>query len=140
MTPRLLAYQLLLKTEKGNQSSNIILDNALKGSDLSSADKRLASVLFYGVTERRITLDYQISRLSARPINELDESVLTALRMGIYQLAFLDRVPAHAAINETVDLCSRKTSGFVNAVLRSYTRGNGILLPSKENIVNYVKN
>jgi len=138
MTPRLLAHQLLIKAEKGNQYSNIILDNALKDSGLSDADKRLASILFYGVTERKITLDYQISRLSSRPINELDESVINALRLGIYQLAFLDRVPAHAAINETVSLCTRKSSGFVNAILRAYTRGNGILLPAKEDLVSYL--
>lgn len=138
MTPRLLAYQLLLKAEKGNQYSNIILDNALKEHGLSDADTRLASALFYGVIERKITLDYQVSSLSARPISELDSSVLTALRMGIYQLAFLDRIPAHAAINETVGLCTKRTAGFVNAILRAFTRGNGISLPSRESLVNYL--
>ena len=138
MTPRLLAYELLLKAEKGNQYSNIILDNALKEHEMGDADKRLASALFYGVIERKITLDYQISKLSARPIKELDTSVMTALRIGVYQLAFLDRIPAHAAINETVSLCSRKTSGFVNAILRAYTRGNGIVLPAKEDTANYL--
>lgn len=138
MTPRLLAYNLLIKSEKGNQYSNIILDNALKQNNMNDADKRLVSALFYGVTEKRITLDYQISRLSSRPIDELDISVLTAIRLGIYQLEFLDRIPAHAAINETVELCSKKVSGFVNAVLRAYTRSKGMVLPEKNDFVKYL--
>lgn len=138
MTPRLLAHELLVKAEKSKQYSNIALDNALKTSDMSDADKRLTAILFYGVTEKRITLDYQISKLSSRPIKELDGAVLTALRLGIYQLEYLDRIPAHAAINETVDLCSRKTAGFVNAILRGYTRQKGITLPEKENTEEYL--
>ena len=138
MTPRLLAYNLLLKAEKYNQYSNIILDNALTDSGMSNPDRRLASTLFYGVIEKKLTLDYQIANLSQRPINKLDIEVLTALRLGIYQLAFLDRIPAHAAINETVNLCSKKVSGFVNAVLRSYTRCDGIALPEKDDTVKYL--
>ena len=138
MTPRALAFDLLSKAEKSKQYSNITLDNALKSCDMSDADKRLASVLFYGVTEKKITLDYQIARLSSRPVKELDSAVLTAIRMGIYQLAFLDRIPAHAAINETVSLCTRKTAGFVNAILRAYTRASGITLPSKSDSVSYL--
>ncbi len=138
MTPRLLAYELLLKCEKNKQFSNIVLDNALKTVDLNEADKRLASVLFYGVTERKITLDYRISKLSNRPLEELDINVLTALRLGIYQLVYLDRVPAHAAINETVALCSRKTAGFVNAILRAHTRNDSFELPSKSDFSSYI--
>ena len=138
MTPRLLAHQLLIKAEKGNQYSNIILDNALREHTLNDADSRLASALFYGVTERKITLDYQISKLSNRPISELDAAVITALRLGIYQLAFLDRIPPHAAINETVELCTKKTAGFVNAILRAFTRSKGVLLPDREDIVKYL--
>lgn len=137
-TPRALAFELLTKAEKSKQYSNISLDNALKGSDMSDADKRLTSILFYGVTEKKITLDYRISQLSSRPLSELDAGVLTALRMGLYQLIYLDRVPAHAAINETVDLCSRRTSGFVNAILRSHTRSPKSDLPPRENESEYL--
>lgn len=138
MTPRFLAFDLLRKAEKSKQYSNIVLDNALKGADMSEADKRLASALFYGVTEKKITLDHRIAELSSRPLCELDDSVLTALRMGLYQLIYLDRIPPHAAINETVALCSRKTSGFVNAVLRQHTRLPEMKLPSKENMPEYL--
>ncbi len=138
MTSRKLAFDLLVRSEKSKQYSNIALDNALSSCDMGDADKRLASSLFYGVTEKRISLDYMISRLSSRPISELDLNVLTALRMGIYQLAFLDRIPPHAAINETVALVNRKSSGFVNAVLRAYTRQAPIELPSRDNLCEYL--
>ena len=132
MEPRRLAYDLLQRLERNNQFSNIILDRALTDNGMSDADKGLATALLYGVTERRLTLDFQISRLSSRPIGDLDLSVLTALRMGLYQLIYMDRIPPHAAINETVSLCSRKTAGFVNAILRGYTRDPKLEYPSSE--------
>ena len=137
MTPRSLAYDLLERSEKSKQYSNIALDHALEKSGMSPADKRLASALFYGVTERRITLDYRISQLSSRPVSELDAEVLCALRMGLYQLMYLDRVPPHAAINETVELCKKRFSGFVNAILRAHTR-EPFVLPSREDAVEYL--
>lgn len=138
MTPRTLAFDLLIKAEKSRQYSNIALDNALRGSNMSDADKRLCSALFYGVTEKRITLDYRISSLSERTLSELDPAVLTALRLGLYQLIFLDRIPPHAAINETVSLVSRKQSGFVNAVLRAHTRAPELSLPTRDDPVKYL--
>ena len=120
--PRMLALELLLKAEKSKQYSNIALDHALEESDLCDVDKKLASILFYGVTERKITLDHRISELSSRRVDELDGKVLCALRIGLYQLIYLDRIPPHAAINETVALCPKKSAGFVNAILRAHTR------------------
>lgn len=137
MTPRLLAYELLGKAEKSKQFSNIALDHALESSDMSDLDKRLASILFYGVIERRITLDYRIKQLSSRPIDSIDQSVLCAIRLGLYQLMYLDRIPPHAAINETVGLCTRKSAGFVNAILRSHTR-TPISFPDKTDICEYL--
>ena len=132
MTPRKLAFDLLQKVEKNDQFLNIALDHALSDASLSALDRSLAAALVYGVYEKRITLDYQISRLSNRNIETLDASVLTALRLGLYQLAFMDRIPPHAAINETVGLCPRRSTGFVNALLRAFTRGDGLLLPKKD--------
>ncbi len=129
MKPRQLAYDLLQRLEKNKQFSNIALDKALSDSDMNEADKGLCSALVYGVTERRLTLDYQIKQLSSRPPSELDPPVLTALRMGIYQLAFMDRIPDHAAINETVGLCPMRVRGFVNAVLRAFCRAGGLIYP-----------
>ena len=134
MTARQTAQRILIKTENSKGYSNISLDHALEGSGLSAPDKALVSALVYGVIERRITLDYIISKLSSRDIKNIDKETLAALRLGIYQLRFMDRIPPHAAINETVSLCSRKSSGFVNAILRSYTRLTApVELPNREN-------
>ena len=133
MTARQTAQRILIKTENSKGYSNISLDHALEGSELSAPDKALTSALVYGVIERRITLDYIISKLSSRDIKNIDKETLAALRLGIYQLRFMDRIPPHAAINETVSLCSRKSSGFVNAILRSYTRLTApVELPSRD--------
>lgn len=138
MTARELTLSLLMKGEKTKQYSNIVLDNALKNAELSSADRGLVSALFYGVIERRITLDYQIKSLATRDISDIDEKTVNALRIGLYQLIYLDRIPPHAAINESVSLCSRKSAGFANAILRSFLRRGGISLPDKSNTLEYL--
>ncbi len=138
MTARELTLSLLMKGEKTKQYSNIVLDNALKNSELSSADRGLVSALFYGVIERRITLDYQIKSLATRDISDIDEKTVNALRIGLYQLIYLDRIPPHAAINESVSLCSRKSAGFANAILRSFLRRGGVSLPDKSNTLEYL--
>ncbi len=119
---RQIVFNTLKKCESSGQYSNIALDVALNRSALKENDRALAAAIFYGVIEKRITLDYIISKLSSRKLSDVDTDTLTALRMGIYQLRFLERIPDHAAINETVELCKAKTRGFVNAVLRAYTR------------------
>ncbi len=129
--PRALALKLLCDSQKNGQFSNIALDKALDDSTLSNADKRLCTRLFYGVTERRLTLDHYISSLSSRPLSEIDPTTLNIIRIGIYQLAYTDKIPPHAAINETVNLATRRTSGFVNGILRAYTRAGNISLPDK---------
>lgn len=132
MSPRKLAFSLLQKAETNDQYLNIALDHALDASSLSELDRALAATLVYGVTERRLTLDYQIDRLSSRQGNELDLAVRTALRLGLYQLIYLDRIPAHAAVDESVSLVSRRASGFVNAILRAYTRDPHLSLPDRD--------
>ena len=138
MNARTLVLELLLKTEGSKQYSNIALDNALKKSELSPADKGLASALFYGVIERRITLDYQIKSLSSRELAKIDSRTLNALRIGLYQLIYLNRIPHHAAINESVSLCPRKSAGFANAILRSFLRKGGLTLPDPANTIEYL--
>ena len=104
-------------------------DRALHGEaarlGLSPRDRALAMRLAYGVVQRRDTLDHVIATLAGRPIRKLEPAVLAALRLGVLQLAFLDRVPAHAAVTESVELAkrdSRAGSGLVNAVLRRAAR------------------
>ncbi len=133
MTSRHLAFCLLQKAEKNDQFLNVALDHALLESGLEDEDRALAAALIYGVTERKLTLDYQLSMLCDRPIHQLDLPVLTALRLGLYQLIYLDRIPPHAALNETVALLPKKTAGYVNAVLRKYTRFPHLILPPRKN-------
>jgi 16S rRNA (cytosine967-C5)-methyltransferase len=129
-SPRALALQLLRRFEGDSLYSNLILDTALRRNPLSDADRGLLTALVYGVIERRLTLNYLIGKLSDRPAAQLDTDVLILLRMGIYQLRYMDRIPPHAALNETVALAPRHAKGFVNAVLRQYTRvGATIALP-----------
>ena len=130
--PRRMALELLIKTQRAKQFSNIALDKALESCDLGDADRRLVSALFYGVTERMLTLDHRIGQLSSRPLGDIDTDTLNTLRLGLYQLMFMDKIPPHAAINETVSLCPRRTSGFVNGILRAHTRGGEMALPDKD--------
>ena len=132
-TPRALALSLLLRCESDKLYSNLILDTAIRRNKLSDADRGLLTALVYGVLEKRITLDYLIGALSDRPADKLDAEVRLCLRLGLYQLRFMDRIPAHAALNETVSLAPKRARGFVNALLRRYTREcESIALPAKE--------
>ena len=104
-------------------------DRALHGEarryGLEPRDRALATRLSYGVVQRRATLDHVIERLAARPVAKLEPAVLAALRLGVLQLAFLDRIPAHAAVGESVELAkqsSKRGAGLVNAVLRRAAR------------------
>jgi len=93
--------------------------------DLEGRDRAFAMRLAYGTVQRRLTLDWLIGRLSGRPPEQLDPPVLAALRIGLYQLAFMDGVPDHAAVSESVDLAKHAGGGgfrLVNAVLRRATR------------------
>lgn len=125
-TARYAVYELLMKMEKGAYS-NIALDSVLSSESFSPENRRFVSRLFYGVTERKLTLDYIISEYSKKPPEKLDREVLTVLRMGLYQLLFCDSVPDSAAVNESVKIIKQagKTgaSGFVNGILRSFIRG-----------------
>ena len=132
-TPRALALSLLLRCEHDNLYSNLILDTAIRRNTLSDADRGLLTALVYGVLEKKLTLDYLIGQLSDRPADGLDAEVRILLRMGLYQLRFMDRIPAHAALNETVSLAPKRSRGFVNALLRRYTReGEQIAMPDRE--------
>ena len=85
---RVLAVKMLDKTFSNDGFSNIVVDKALSSSELSPQDKKLCSIIYYGVLERKITLDYIISKYSKKPLNKLDNSVLNILRSGIYQILY----------------------------------------------------
>ncbi len=130
---RRAALDILLRMEQdaGEGYSNRLLDAAISKYAFDGADRALLSRLVSGVTERRITLDYIISKFSKSPLSKLDADALCLLRMGIYQLRYLDRIPSHAAVNETVTLARSRSRGFINAILRSYLRSSEIEFPQK---------
>jgi 16S rRNA (cytosine967-C5)-methyltransferase len=104
-------------------------DRALRGeaAGLSPRDRALATQLVFGTVQRRGTLDHVVSRFSSRPVERLDAAVVAALRLGLFQILYLDGIADHAAVNESVELCKRAArggggAGLVNAVLRRATR------------------
>ncbi|MCD7824340.1 MAG: 16S rRNA (cytosine(967)-C(5))-methyltransferase RsmB [Oscillospiraceae bacterium] len=139
-TPREICLGLLVKVEKNSSFSSVALDNTLsKYSGLSDVDRRFISALYYGVIERRITLDAVIAKYSNRPIDKLNLEVREILRMGIYQLLYMDSVPDNAAVDESVKLAkinNQSASGFVNAILRSFIR-DGKKLPGSNLSLEY---
>ena len=135
---RALALEVLTRCENGGYS-NIALDTTIKRNDLSSADRALMTTLIYGVIERKITLDYIISSLSTIANSKIEKDTRNILRMGLYQLRYMKKIPAHAALNETVSLANKRSKGFVNAILRSYLReGDKIVFPDKSEPVKYL--
>ena len=123
---RLTAVKLLLKMESSASYSNILLDSALSEQGLSEREKAFAAALFYGVTERRLTLDYIIEQNSRIPFRKLEKEAIAVLRAGFYQLLYMPSVPESAAVNESVKLCRKLKAfgaeGFVNGMLRSFIR------------------
>jgi 16S rRNA (cytosine967-C5)-methyltransferase len=108
-------------------------DRALhaEGAGLEPRERALAMALAYGTIQRRATLDHVAARLLTRRLEQLEPVVLAALRMGLFQLLYLEGVADHAAVNETVDLvkqASRRGAGLVNAVLRRAAAQGGALL------------
>ncbi len=120
---RVAAYNVLTGVERGAFSSDLL---ARETATLESRDAGLAEEIALGVLRWRGAIDWMIQKLSGRSVQKLDREVLAALRMGVYQLRWLDRIPAHAAINESVELIKkarkRSAAGFANAVLRKVTR------------------
>jgi len=123
---RAAAFDILLRIEQQEAYASELL-HASQYSKLSSMDHGLATELVMGVLRWRSLLDQQISHFSSTAIEKLDPEVLTALRLGAYQLTSLDRVPERAAVHESVELVkrARKKSAvpFANAVLRKLAGG-----------------
>lgn len=118
--PREIAYRALLAREDGQDFIEQTLDAAMAGSRLSPADRGLAQELACGVVRWQAPLDWLIELKTDRRPQRPEVRVL--LRLGLYQLFWLDRVPEHAAVYETVSLAPPGAVPFVNAVLRAYAR------------------
>src|SRR6476620_3858691 len=118
---RLAAFNILVRVEREASYAVELLHSPILDG-LSPLDRNLATELVMGVLRWRSVLDQSIALLSFTPFRKLDLEVLTALRIGIYQKQFLSKIPAHASVNETVELVrhAKKVSaaGLVNAVMR----------------------
>lgn len=121
MTAREVAFTVVRRVSDGAYADRVFRAEAQRAR-LSAQDRAFAQALAYGTVQRRLTLDHVIATLSARPLSKLDPPLLDALRLGVYQLLFMDSVPDHAAVGETVELAKRASKGagfkFANAVLR----------------------
>jgi 16S rRNA (cytosine967-C5)-methyltransferase len=118
---RLAAFEILLLVGQGKGHSDELLHSAWT-DELSPEDRNLATALVMGVLRWQIALDARVRGLLQRPEQRLAEPVAVALRMGAFQLLHMDRIPAHAALSESVELCRAAgephATGMVNAVLR----------------------
>jgi 16S rRNA (cytosine967-C5)-methyltransferase len=113
-TSRSVALAALMRVDHDGAYANLVLPALLSRSKLSDPDRRFVTELVYGTTRMRRACDALIDRFV---VSEPDDATRTLLRLGAYQLVFAGVAP-HAAVSATVDLATRKTSGFVNAVLR----------------------
>ncbi len=125
---RTLALEALQAVERREAFADAVLDGVLRRNPaLAPAERSLATQLVYGVLRWRNRLDAHLSSAASRPLGGVHPLLLQILRLGAFQILFLDRVPDRAAVNEAVELARRKgmahTTGFVNAVLRRVAAG-----------------
>lgn len=131
---RKTAYLTLLEIEKKQAYSNLELNKQI--TENKPDNSAFVRELVYGVLENKIYLDYLLENLIERGLRGIKKPVLTLLRMGLYQIIFMDSVPGYAATSETVKLAKRMTpgrDGFINGVLRGYgKKGGDISLPDRD--------
>lgn len=125
-TARKIAAVALQTIERTRTFSDDVFDHITKNLVVTERDRHLAFELFYGVLRHYLTLDWRLDQVSRKPMTRLPLTVATTLRVAAYQLLYLDRIPASAAVNEAVQLIRKQPghnwSGFVNAVLRNLLR------------------
>ncbi len=121
-----MAFDILRRVDEGAYA-DLALDASLNAAaGLDPRDRALVTELVYGVLRLRGRLDFALSRFCRKPLAKVEPKVLCLLRLGAYQLLMLDRVPARAAVHETVELARRegmeRATGFINGILRSIDR------------------
>ena len=130
---RTWAVRALIAVEEDGGYSNLVLDRLLRDASLSEEDAGLTTALFYGVLDRKRTLDWFLRPYLKRPDKKLSPTVRNALRVGAYQLLYMDRIPPFAAISESVEVVKRSrdayAAGMTNAVLRQLQRSGAPALP-----------
>jgi 16S rRNA (cytosine967-C5)-methyltransferase len=126
---RAIALSLLVESVKSEEGVDVLLDRALAQCSFDNRERALTVELTYGVLRRLATIDWRLEPVLDKPLPRLPVAVQMVLRLGAYQLLFLNRIPQSAAVNESVNLAraiagtlGRDWSGFVNAVLRALLR------------------
>ncbi len=142
MNARALAIQVLSRVESTDAYLNVVLDHQLAASPLDDPrDAGFVTELCYGATRRRLTLDHAILKFADRGLDKLEIRVLAALRVGAYQI-FFSRVPARAAVSETVEALKSigltRAAGFVNAILRKLSTLEKPPLPPESDPVKHL--
>ena len=142
MTAREAALRALVACEQQGAWSDGFLKKILRTAGLDSRDAALTTRLCFGVLQNRLLLDYYLGKLSTVKLEKMEPAVRNSLRLGAYQVLFLDRVPDHAAVSEAVDLARKgsknpRSAGLVNGVLRSLVRQKDSLEPPEDPAVRY---
>lgn len=129
--PREIALKILFEVNEKEAYSNISLNKHIEAHDLKKVEKAFITELVYGTIQWQLTIDYIIQKFSSVKIKKISPWILNIMRLGVYQIMYLDKVPESAACNESVSLSKKyghsASSRFVNAVLRNIIR-------NKENI------
>lgn len=137
---RQAAFQVLLRVEEGAFLSPLVQE-MMREKGLSPIERPLFSELVNGVLKNRLYLDFFLQKWVNRPFNSLSLKVQTALRLGLYQIHFLDGIPPHAAVMETVELIKkeeRKATGLTNAVLRRAAAHEDFSIKSKKGLAGHL--
>ena len=133
---RVEALRILCRVEEDRAFADLALEAALERAKLPARDRALTTEIVYGTLRWQRRLDWILAPHSRRRLDRLDPWVRNLLRLTAYQLQFLSKVPAYAAVNDAVALAKRRAHGevapFLNAVLRSLTRSGGSLPPPPE--------
>lgn len=139
--PREAALKALAAVDKDGAYLNIAVRDILSASDMDPRDKALCTTLAFGVTKNRLFIDNIIENLSTVKLKKLSVWIHNILRIGIFSIKFLDRIPESATVNECVRLARRyghgASAGFVNAILRAALK-SGDFLPSEKTGAEYI--
>lgn len=139
LSAREVALNCLIACEKQGAWSDGYLRNAIRQAGLDGRDAGLCTRLVFGVQQNRLLLDWYLARFSSVKPEKMEPPVRGALRLGLYQLLFMDRIPVHAAVNESVSLTRKRSrnprsAALVNAVLRTVERERKEGLPQPEEL------
>lgn len=142
---RSLALKAIYRINEEGAFSNLVLNELLNKSDLDQRDKSLATQLVYGSTRQRNSLDWVINHFANRKVKKMTPWVRNALRLGVYQIDYLDKIPAPVAANETVEVakeyCNRGAVKFINGNLRNIAQNiESVQYPDlEESPVQYIR-